>query len=269
MKAEHRVELDRVRGDAALAVFEVEEANAADRRRPAEEPEEARRRDSAGSDDARPGPRHHPPHRRRCPTRAGRGRRLGDHRPARRGVGDDQVNVLVVLELHREQANADAVDRRLDTAQAPAVARGRPKPAKRCDRRVASTEVDEACVPVGQRLHCPALDAADAEGRRTCEFAVGADGRERENCSRGGQREQTDRRAPSQAPMANECAPDNQRSYADADSEDSLSTKVSIQEFPMASSTRAITAGARKYRPELKPAVSATPPATIGSIAPS
>jgi hypothetical protein len=58
----------------------------------------------------------HPTCRRRCTARAGRGGRLRDHRPARRGIGDDEVDVLIVLELHRKQSNADAVGRRLDTA---------------------------------------------------------------------------------------------------------------------------------------------------------
>jgi hypothetical protein len=52
VKAEHRVQLDRVRRDAALAVPEVEEAEAVDGREAGDDREEVPRRRAAGPDDA-------------------------------------------------------------------------------------------------------------------------------------------------------------------------------------------------------------------------
>src|SRR5207253_3052342 len=57
---EHRVQLDRVRSDAPLAVVEVEEPNADYGRRPRQGDEEPRARPAASADEARAGSRSAP-----------------------------------------------------------------------------------------------------------------------------------------------------------------------------------------------------------------
>jgi hypothetical protein len=52
------------------------------------------------------------------------------------------VNVLVVLELDREQTRADAIDRRFDGTKAKAMESWSVKAAQRVDRRSPGAEVD-------------------------------------------------------------------------------------------------------------------------------
>src|SRR5262245_21938771 len=106
-EAEHGVEFDSVRGDTRLAVEDIEEADTADRGCPGQLGERGGRRRAAGGDKRAPRLLHLRRRAARGALRAGKCWELDDHRQRRlAGLGDHQVDVVVVLELHLDQHGA-------------------------------------------------------------------------------------------------------------------------------------------------------------------
>src|SRR6266511_5549368 len=86
-------------------------------------------------------------------------RKLHDHRPrAVARIGDDEMEVLVVLELRLHEPRPDPIRPPLDTWAA-GVDVGRGQPAELGDGGSARMEVDLAGGGIGERLDGPALDA--------------------------------------------------------------------------------------------------------------
>src|SRR3954452_12006484 len=104
------MKLDRIRRDAGLAVTDIEEADAGDRRGvPTQVGPAARRGMLEARDEAMAGAIHATPGSRMRREAAAVGQ-LDDH-PARRRTEalDDEVDVRVLLELHLDEPRADAV----------------------------------------------------------------------------------------------------------------------------------------------------------------
>ena len=184
-EAHDRVQLDAVRSDAGLAMDLVEEADAGDRRR-AGEPREGSRGRAARRDERLPSPAHLRPRYRRCPCRAGRGRELRDHRrPAVARIGDHEMDVAVVFELHLEQGCPHAERRPLHASQSPqADVAGDLLLAQGPDRRRGRRKTEPAPGRIGERLHGPALDTAADLLRARSSRLRGSDPRPREGDDR-------------------------------------------------------------------------------------
>ena len=132
-----------------------------DRRRAAQSLERARRRTACG-DKGASGLPHLRPRLRRGTGRAGRGRELGDHRlAAAPRIGDHEVDVAVVLELHLDERRPHAVRRLLDAVDPPQAqirrSRFATQRANRCRPRLKTEPTPRR---IGERLHGPALDPA-------------------------------------------------------------------------------------------------------------
>ena len=186
-EADDRMQLDAVRRDAGLAVDLVEEGDPRDRRRATQSLERARRRTARGDEGAS----------RACrifvlafgvaPRRAGRGRKLGDHRlAAAPRIGDHEVDVAVVLELHLDELTP-ARDTSSARRRGSASGSDTPAPAlRRSPRTVAAPRLKTQPAPrgIGERLHGPALDpATDLPRLRRRRFRRGEPGPgERDHC---------------------------------------------------------------------------------------
>lgn len=160
------MEFNRVWSNSGLSVREVEEPYAGDGRGAAEVGEGARGGKSAGVDKGRSGLLHLQTALRRGPFCTGPVRKLDDHRAGGvMGVGNDEVEVLVVLKRRRDQACAHAVGRQLDR---PGSAAGvdATKATEGGHGRSTRVEVDAPGVWVAKRLDRPPLDAAQAPGRK-------------------------------------------------------------------------------------------------------
>jgi len=159
LEAQDGVKLDRVGRHAALAVLEVEEPDAVDRRRAAQRGEVRGGRGPAGALDGLPRRAHPCARRRRRTQRAIGGGELDDQRLVRvAAVSDHKVDVAVLLALHFEQGRQDPVGARLDAADARAEMLWRGEAAQVRDARAARREVHEVGARVAEDLHAPALD---------------------------------------------------------------------------------------------------------------